>query len=148
MGEQAGWAGIRIAEETSQRVSLLVLDAGALSRLAERSIPARERLRQLRAAGLWPPVVPAVVLTEALRGDPRRDFLEERLLGMCDVEAVEESIARRAARLRTGAGRGSAVDAIVVAVAETTGGVVLTQDLKDLKTLAMPTAPPVTVERV
>ena len=44
--------------------------------MAERSIPARERLRQLRSACLWPPVVPAVVLTEALRGDPRRDFLD------------------------------------------------------------------------
>jgi predicted nucleic acid-binding protein len=116
--------------------------------LAERSIPARERLRQLRSAGLWPPVVPAVVLTEALQGDPRRDFLEERLLGMCDVEAVDELIAGRAARLRTGARRGSAVDAIVVAVAEGAGGVVLTQDPKDLKALATLADPPVIVERV
>ena len=125
-----------------------VLDAGGLTRLAERSIPARERLRRLRVAGLWPPVVPAVVLTEALQGDPRRDFLEERLLGMCDVEAVDEPVARRAARLRTGARRGSAVDAIVVAFAEGTGGVVLTQDPKDLKALAALADPSVTVERV
>ncbi len=125
-----------------------VLDAGGLTRLAERSIPARERLRRLRGAGLWPPVVPAVVLTEALQGDPRRDFLEERLLGMCDVEAVDERVARRAARLRTEARRGSAVDAIVVAVAEGTGGVVLTQDLEDLTALATLADPPVRVERV
>jgi len=125
-----------------------VLDSGGLTRLAERSIPARERLRQLRSAGLWPPVVSAVVLTEALRGDPRRDFLEERLLGMCDVEAVDEPVARRAAQLRTGAGRGSAVDAIVVAFAEGTGGAVLTQDPKDLRALAMLADPPVAVERV
>jgi hypothetical protein len=125
-----------------------VLDSGGLTRLAERSIPVRERLRQLRSAGLWPPVVPAVVLTEALRGDPRRDFLEERLLGMCDVEAVDEPVARRAAQLRTGAGRGSAVDAIVVAFAEGSGGVVLTQDPKDLKALATQADPPVLVERV
>jgi len=125
-----------------------VLDSGGLTRLAERSIPARERLRQLRSAGLLPPVVPAVVLTEALQGDPRRDFLEERLLGMCDVETVDGPIARRAARLRTGARRGSAVDAIVVAVAEGTGGVVLTQDAKDLKALATLADPPVIVERV
>jgi len=124
-----------------------VLDSGGLTRLAERSIPARERLRRLRSAGLWPPVVPAVVLTEALQGDPRRDFLEERLLGMCDVEAVDEPVARRAAQLRTGAGRGSAVDAIVVAFAEG-GGVVLTQDPKDLKALATQADPPVLVERV
>jgi predicted nucleic acid-binding protein len=125
-----------------------VLDAGGLTRLAERTIPARERLRRLRGAGLWPPVVPAVVLTEALQGDPRRDFLKERLLGMCDVEAVDEPVARRAARLRTGARRGSAVDAIVVAFAEGTGGVVLTQDPKDLKALATLADPPVRVERV
>ena len=138
----------QIAEEASQRVNPPVLDAGGLSRLAERSIPARERLRRLRGAGLWPPVVPTVVLTEALRGDPRRDFLEERLLGMCDVEAVDEPVARRAAQLRTGAGRGSAVDAIVVAFAEGSGGVVLTQDPKDLKALATQADPPVLVERV
>ena len=125
-----------------------VLDSGGLSRLTERSIPARERLRRLRGAGLWPPIVPAVVLTEALRGDPRRDFPEERLLGMCDVEAVDEPVARRAAQLRTGAGRGSAVDAIVVAFAEGSGGVVLTHDPKDLKALAMLADPPVMAERV
>jgi predicted nucleic acid-binding protein len=129
-------------------VNLPVLDAGALTRLAERSIPARERLRRLRGAGLWPPFVPAVVLTEALRGDPRKDFLGERLLGMCEVEAVDELVARRAARLRTGAGRGSAVDAIVVAFAEGIGGVVLTQDPKDLRALAMLAHPAVAVERV
>ena len=125
-----------------------VLDAGALTRLAERTIPARERLRRLRGAGLWPPLVPAVVLAEALRGDPRKEILEERLLGMCDVEAVDEIVARRAARLRTGAGRGSAVDAIVVAFAEGTRGVVLTQDPKDLKAVATLADPPVVVERV
>ena len=125
-----------------------VLDSGGLSRLAERSIPVRERLRRLRGAGLWPPVVPAVVLTEALRGDPRRNFLEERLIGMCELEAVDEPVARRAAQLRTGAGRGSAVDAIVVAFAEGSGGVVLTQDPKDLRALAMLADPPVAVERV
>ena len=60
----------------------------------------------------------------------RRDFPEERLLGMCDVEAVDEPVARRAAHLRTGAGS-SAVHAIVVACAEGMGGVVLTQNPKD-----------------
>lgn len=125
-----------------------VLDSGGLSRLAERSIPARERLRRLRTSGLWPPVVPAVVLTEALRGDPRSDFAEERLLSMCQVVAVHEETARRGAQLRTAARRGSAVDAIVVAFAETTRGPVLTQDLGDLRSLAAHTDPQVTVERV
>ena len=46
---------------------------------------------------------------------------------MCQVEPVDELLARRAAGLRTGAGRGSAVDAIVIAFAEGNGGVVLTR---------------------
>lgn len=125
-----------------------ILDAGGLSRLAERSILARERLRRLRAGGWWPPVVPTVVLTEALRGDPRQDFNEERLLAMADVEQVDEPTARRAARLRTQARKGSAVDAVVVAVAEDSHGVVLTQDPGDLKALAAHTDPPVRIERV
>lgn len=129
-------------------MSLPILDAGGLTRLAERSILARERLRQLRGAGLWPPIVPAVVLTEALRGDPRQDFKEERLLAMSDVEPVDEPTARRAARLRAQARRGSAVDAVVVAVAEDVHGVVLTQDPGDLKALAAHTEPRVRVERV
>ena len=129
-------------------MSPAVLDAGGLSRLAERSIAARERLRRLRAAGLWPPVVPAVVLAEALRGDPRRDFLQERFLTMCEVQSVDEFIARSAARLRTRARRGSVVDAVVVAVAQGTGAVVLTQDVVDLRALAEGTDPGVVVQRV
>jgi hypothetical protein len=52
------------------------------------------------------------------------------------------------AEAQVAAARGSAVDAIVVAVAEGTGGVVLTQDPKDLKALATLADPPVIVERV
>jgi predicted nucleic acid-binding protein len=125
-----------------------ILDAGGLSRLAERTITARERLRRLRHAGLWPAVVPTVVLTEALRADPRRDHAEERLLATCQVDPVDEASARRAAHLRGAARRGSAVDAIVVAVAEALRGPVLTQDPADLNALAAHTTPPVHVERV
>lgn len=128
-------------------MSDLVLDSGGLSRLAERTIVARERLRRLRAAGLWPALVPTVVLTEALHGDPRRDFNEERLLATCDVRSVDELTARRAARLRAGARRGSAVDAIVVAMADTPGAVVLTQDPRDLNALASHAEHAIRVER-
>ena len=55
---------------------------------------------------------------------------------------------RLAGRLRARAGTGSAVDAIVVAVAEGSGGVVLTQDPKDLKALATQADSPVLVEGV
>jgi hypothetical protein len=67
---------------------------------------------------------------------------------MCEVQSVDEFIARSAARLRTRAGRGSAVGAVVVAVAQGTGAVVLTQDVVDLRALAEGTDPGVVVQRV
>ena len=76
------------------------------------------------------------MLVECLHGDPGRDALANRLLKSCDVvERVDERVARRAALLRHRAGRGSAVDALVVALAEP-GGSVLTADLGDLRALA------------
>jgi hypothetical protein len=99
-----------------------------------------------RREGLWPPVVPSVVLVECLSGRPDRDARTSQFLKTCDVQVVlTEQRARRAAELRGLAGRGSAVDAVVVAVAEP-GGTVLSGDLADLGSLATHTAG-VTVER-
>lgn len=115
---------------------MLVLDSGGVSLLAERTQQAAALILAFRRAGLWPPMVPSVVLVESLRGHAGRDALVNRLLKTCDVlEAVPEALARRAAWLRTHAGRGSAVDALVVAVAEP-GGTILTQDPADLGALA------------
>ncbi len=62
--------------------------------------------------------------------------MANRLLKTCDVvEDIPETVARRAAFLRTRARRGSAVDALVVAMAEP-GGSVLTSDPDDLSALA------------
>jgi predicted nucleic acid-binding protein len=73
---------------------------------------------------------------ECLQGHAGRDANENKLVKTCDViERVSESIARRAAFLRRRARRGSAVDAIVVAVAEP-DGTVLTTDPDDLEALA------------
>lgn len=114
----------------------LVLDSGGLSLLAEN----RARLEELRRRGEWPALVPAVVLTEALTGDHRRDFHENRLLRTCEVLSTDETLARKGAALRTAVGRvrkPSAVDAIVVALADAAGGAtVLTGDLRDLRALA------------
>ncbi|MHB1501423.1 MAG: hypothetical protein ACYCYK_09725, partial [Candidatus Dormibacteria bacterium] len=44
------------------------LDAGGVSRLAERSRSAAALLITLRRAGLWPPVVPSVVSVESHLG--------------------------------------------------------------------------------
>jgi len=123
----------------------LVLDAGGLSSL----IGQRARLLELRRRGLWPPQVPAVVLTEALTGDHRRDVHANRLLRTCQVREVDETQAREAARLRTAAGRAgtiSAVDAVVAAVAGAQhDAVVITSDPRDLRALAEHTALPVSV---
>lgn len=114
----------------------LVLDAGALSMLATN----RARLEELRRRGQWPALVPAVVLAEALTGDHRRDFHENRILRTCDVRPTDELAARSAARLRTASARArsvSAVDAVVVALADDVGGAtVLTGDVRDLLSLA------------
>ena len=59
-----------------------------------------------------------------------------RSLKTCDIVNVPpEPVARRAGILRDRAGRGSAVDAVVIAMAEP-GGTVLSGDIKDLKALA------------
>jgi predicted nucleic acid-binding protein len=114
----------------------LVLDAGGLSALAGQ----RARLQELRRRGLWPAQVPAVVLTESLTGDHRRDFRVNRLLRACQVSDIDETQAREAARLRGAtdrAGSISAVDAVVVACAAAApGAVVLTTDAGDLLALA------------
>lgn len=115
---------------------MLVLDSGAVTRLAERSRSAAALIFALRDEGLWPPLVPSVVLVECLEGNARRDAGENRFLKTCDIgEKVDEALARRAAWLRRRARRGSAVDALVVALAEP-GGTVLTPDPHDLEALA------------
>jgi hypothetical protein len=90
----------------------------------------------LRAENLWPPVVPTVVLAESTTGAARTDTNINRLLTSCEVEPiVAERTARRAGYLRTRARTGSAVDALLIAMAEP-GGTVLTGDADDLEALA------------
>ncbi|HEY9349519.1 MAG TPA: hypothetical protein VIP75_02415 [Acidothermales bacterium] len=116
---------------------MLVLDSGGVSRLAERSPTSVAMIRAFRTAGLWPPLVPSVVLVESLRGSAGPDARTNQFLKTCDVhERLPASTARRAAALRTSARRGSAVDAVVVALAEP-GGTVVTGDVRDLSSLAV-----------
>jgi len=115
---------------------VLVLDSGGVSRLTERSRQALAIILALRDEGLWPPKVPSVVLVECLEGHAGRDANENKFLKTCNItEIVSEPLARRAALLRRLARRGSAVDALVVALAEP-GGTVLTSDPHDLQALA------------
>ncbi len=89
-----------------------------------------------RRDGIWPPVVPSIVLVESLTGRQRNDASLNRFLKTCDiVEELSARLARRAGSLRARARQGSAVDAVVVAMAEP-GGAVLGGDLADLRALA------------
>jgi hypothetical protein len=126
---------------------MLVLDSGAVTRLAERTARAAALIAALHAEGLWPPVVPSAVLIECLTGEGSRDAAEHRFLRTCDVaETLPVPLARRAAWLRARARTGSAVDALVTAVAEP-GGTVLTGDPADLRALAR-YASDVTIEAI
>jgi hypothetical protein len=126
---------------------MLVLDSGAVTRLAERSSRAAALIAALRAEGLWPPIVPSAVLIECLTGVGSRDPAEHRFLRTCDVaESLPVPVARRAAWLRARARTGSAIDALVTAVAEP-GGTVLAGDPADLRALARH-ASDVTIEAI
>ena len=115
---------------------MLVLDSGGISRLAERSSLAVALIRALRAEGLWPPLVSTVSLVESLTGHSGRDANTNRFLKTCNIaERLSEPAARRAGFLRASARRGSAADAVVVAIAEP-GGTVLTSDARDLRAIA------------
>jgi hypothetical protein len=114
---------------------LLVLDSGGVSMLAERSTRAAALIAVFKREGVWPPVVPSIVLVECLSGRPDRDARTNQFLKTCDVQAVlGEKLARRAAHLRGLARKGSAVDAVVVAAAEP-GGTVCGGDVHDLRSL-------------
>jgi predicted nucleic acid-binding protein len=113
----------------------VLLDSGAISALAGRA--GRARVSALRANGYWPPVAATVACVEALTGYGSRDALTHRLLNACEVvDEVDMRTARQAAGLRSAAKRGSAIDALVVALASRRHAVVLTSDPDDLRALA------------
>ena len=120
-------------------MSRLILDSEAVTRLARHDKLRAARLDSLKRRNLWPPVVPSVVLAECVSGRQSTDALTNRFLRDCDIdEVVTEQAARTAGSLRDRTGRASeisAVDAVVVAMAEP-DGVVLTSDLEDLRDLA------------
>jgi hypothetical protein len=126
----------------------LILDSGAVSFLASGSADdARAVSAVFGSEDLWPPHVPSVLLVECLTGHPQKDARTNLFLKGCNVSTtLTEFTARRAAHLRTAAGRGSAVDAILVALAEP-HGVVLTGDKHDLRALAA-NAVEVTIEPI
>ena len=125
-----------VSEASARRADVLILDSGGVTRLSSRNKQALALIRSLVLEGLWPPIVPTMVLVESLHGDPARDANTNRFLKTCIVQPeVTAVVARRAAELRRRARAGSAVDALVVALAEP-GGTVLTGDKADIEALA------------
>jgi hypothetical protein len=125
-----------VSEASVRRADVLILDSGGVTRLSSRNKQALALIRSLAEEGLWPPIVPTMVLVESLHGDPARDATTNRFLKTCIMQPeVTAVVARRAAELRRRARTGSAVDALVVALAEP-GGTVLTGDKADIEALA------------
>ena len=113
----------------------LFLDSGAVDRLAKEDQYSAALIAELKLSRLWPPVVPTVVLAECLSGR-NEDVRVRRLLKTCQVlEPVPEAVAARAGALREKARQGSAVDGLLVAMAED-GDVILTEDTDDIGALA------------
>ena len=101
---------------------MLVLDSGGVSRLARQRQDSAALIAVFKRDGLWPPLVPSVVLAESTTGRQRHDANIHRFLKTCEItEGLTEHLARRAGAIRALAHRGSAVDAIVVAIAEPGG---------------------------
>lgn len=118
-----------------------VLDSGGLTALVGGSQGAREWLRWVveHEGSIQ---VPTPVLVESTTGDGARDAEVNRVLGILEraaavLHAPDESIARRAGRLRFLAGSDDGIDALVAAasVADGTPAVVLTSDPDDLEHL-------------
>jgi predicted nucleic acid-binding protein len=108
------------------------LDTGALIGFERND---RRFMIQLKAALLdgRSITVPAVVVAEAWRGGPRAARLA-RLLAGCEVESVDEDLAKEAGEALAVADTGT-VDAIVMASASRRGDAVLTTDPMDLEQL-------------
>jgi predicted nucleic acid-binding protein len=128
----------------------VVFDSGVLD-LAETNQEFRWVVRALLESG-WEPVIPTVVLAEAVTGRPS-DAPVNRIVKRLRTHDADEPLARLAGRLRFSVERSAArrlpsgIDALVAAhAAEAGSGVVFTTDPSDLRRLLVD-APLVTVER-
>lgn len=115
---------------------MLVLDSGAVTRLAGRNQHSLALIQALRRADLWQPVVPTMELVESLEGGAC-DVNTNRFLKSCLIRSdVPMSIARRLP-LSYGISPGQDLRSTraLVAMAEP-GGVVLTGDKADIEALS------------
>ena len=118
---------------------VVVLDSGVID-LVTTDREFRWLVRDLVAGG-WTPLIPTVVLAEAITARPD-DAPTNQTIRRLDTVDTDQAMARRAGLLRFGSsraakGRGpSGIDAIVAAHAAAAGeGVVFTTDPSDLRRL-------------
>lgn len=111
----------------------LTLDTGALIGFERND---RRFMIHLKAALLdgREITVPAVVVAEAWRGGPRAARIA-RLLAGCEVERIDEGLAKKAGEALAVVAQAGTVDALVMASASQRGDPVLTSDPKDLDQL-------------
>ncbi len=109
-------------------------DTGALvaADRGERRVWARHRA--LLTARI-PPTAPAPVVAQAWRGGGRQALLA-RLLRGCDIEALDDRLARATGALAARAGTTDVVDAFVTEGALRRRDLVISSDPGDLKALA------------
>lgn len=124
-------------------MSGITFDTGALIALDRNNREVWAFLRRSVERGEVP-TVPTVVVAQAWRGSARQARLA-RALSICQSEALDEELARRAGALCGRSGTADIVDAVVVESAARHHGLVLTGDSGDLEYLARHVTSDVTV---
>jgi predicted nucleic acid-binding protein len=114
-------------------MSGVTYDTGMLL-AAEANRPAAWALHRRALERGLVPVVPAAVLAQAWRGGPQP--MLSRLLVGCEVEPIDEPMARHAGRACARASTSDVVDAMVVVGALARRELVITSDARDLARLA------------
>lgn len=114
-------------------MSALVLDAGAFVALdrGDRAMAARLRVAEVSSLELRSN---GAVVAQVWRDPTGRQAIVSRLLRSVDVQAVDLTLGKQAGVLSGRAGRGDAVDATVVAVANK-GDRIITSDPDDIRAL-------------
>lgn len=118
---------------------VVVFDSGVIDQ-ATANKEFRWLLRDLIDGG-WTPLIPTVVLAEAITGRPE-DAPANQTINRLGTDDTDQATARRAGIMRFAAGRAGGrrvpggIDAVVAAHSATTGaGVVFTTDPSDLRRL-------------
>jgi hypothetical protein len=117
-------------------VAGLTHDAGALLAYERGDARVREILAVAFARGLVP-TVPAVVVAEVWRGDPK-DARIARLLKACSIELLDEARARAAGKLRCETPGATAIDACVATGVRKRDDAIATSDPGDMRRLLGP----------